>query len=86
MAAYKDIPIRAVTESAMHEAEETGLNLGDIARLLEDSYDCAKSARRKGVEERCVRTSRKILKIVIELKTSKNGFEYWRIRHIGFVR
>ena len=25
-------------------------------------------------------------KIVIELKTSKSGFEYWRIRHIAFVR
>lgn len=86
MTAYKDIEIRAVTESAMHEAEEIGLNLDDIARLLKDSYDCAKGARRKGVEERCVRTGGKILKIVIELKTSKSGFDYWRIRQTGFVR
>ena len=86
MIAYKGISIRAVTESAMREAEEIGLNLDDIARFLEDSYDCAKGPRRKGVEERCVKTGDKILKIVIEMKTSKSGFEYWRIRHIGFVR
>ncbi len=86
MATYKGIPIRAVTESAMYEAEATGLNLDDVAGLLEDSYDCAKGTRRKDVEERCIRKGGKILKIVVELKTSMSGFEYWRIREIGFVR
>ncbi len=86
MPAYKDIPIRAITESATKEAEEIGLNLDDIGNLLENSYNCAKGKRRKGIEERCIRKDGKILKIVIELKISKSGFEYWRIRQIGFVR
>jgi len=85
MAAYRNIPIRAITKSAAREAEEIRLNLDDIARLLAESYDCTKSKRRAGVEERCARKDNKILKIVIELRTSKSGFEYWRIRQIGFV-
>ncbi|MBI2971560.1 MAG: hypothetical protein HYY37_04060 [Candidatus Aenigmarchaeota archaeon] len=85
MAVYRNIPVRAITESASREAEEVGLNLDDIASLLADSYDCGKGKRRKGIEERCVRTGGRILKIVTELKTSKSGFDYWRIRQIGFV-
>ncbi len=86
MPSYKNIPIRAITEDAFREAAELGLDLDGIATLLADSYNCGKSRRRKGIEERCVRKSGKILKIVIELKISKGGFEYWRIRQIGFVR
>lgn len=86
MDAYRNIPIRAITESASREAEELGLNLDDVANLLESSYDCAKGKRREGIEERCIRKEGKILKIVIEMRLSKSGFEYWRIRHIGFVR
>ncbi|HLC77236.1 MAG TPA: hypothetical protein VJH04_03465 [archaeon] len=85
MPAYRNIQIRAITESAAKEAGELGLNLYDIAAILSESYDCAKGRRKEGVEERCARRSGKILKVVIELKTSKSGFEYWRIRHIGFV-
>ena len=85
MAAYRDIPIKAITESATREAEELRLDLDDISRLLEESHNCAEGKRRKGVEERCIRKGGKILKIVIELRMSKNGFEYWRIRQLGFV-
>jgi len=86
MAFYNNIPIRAVTDSAMHELGELGMNLEDISRLLEDSYDCSASVRRSGIEERCARKDGKILKIVVELKTSVSGFQYWRIRQAGFVR
>ncbi|MEK6887597.1 MAG: hypothetical protein AABX14_01485 [Candidatus Aenigmatarchaeota archaeon] len=86
MAAYRNIPIRAITENSVKEAEEIGLNMDDISNLLAESYDCGKGRRKGGIEERCMRTDGKLLKIVIELKTSKSGFEYWRIRHIAFVR
>ncbi len=86
MAVYRNIPIRAITESASREAEEIGLNFDDIASLLANSYDCRKGKRKKGIEERCIRKNSKILKIVTELRTSKSGFKYWRIRQIGFVR
>lgn len=86
MSTYRNIPLRAITESAAKEAEEIGMNLDDIANLLAESYDCGKGKRKRGIEERCLRTDRRILKIVVELKTSKSGFEYWRIRHMGFVR
>jgi len=86
MPAYRNILIRAVTESAAKEAEKLGLSLDDVARLLDESYDCIKSKRKSGIDERCVRTNGKIMKIVIELRLSKSGFEYWRVRQIGFVR
>ena len=86
MPAYRNIPIIAVTESAVKEAEKLGLTLDDIACLLDESYDCAKSKRKSGIEERCVRTDGKIMKIVVELRVSKSGFEYWRVRQIGLVR
>lgn len=76
MASYRNIPIRAITESASGEAEELGLNLDDIERMMNESYECAESRRKEGIEERCVRKDSKILKIVIKLKTSKSGFEY----------
>lgn len=86
MPAYRNVPIRAITESAVKEAEKLGMNLDDIANLLAESYACEKGRRKSGIEERCVRNNGKLLKIVIELRTSKSGFDYWRIRHIGFVR
>jgi len=86
MVVYRNIDIKAITKSASEEAEELGFNLSDIGRLLADSYDCKTSKRKKGIEERCIRKDGKILRIVIELRTSKNGFEYWRIRQIDFVR
>lgn len=85
MATYRNIPIKAITESATREAEELGLNLDDIAGLLVESYNCRRGRRRKGVEERCVRKGGRILKIVIESRMSKSGFEYLRIRQLGFV-
>ncbi|MFH0837242.1 MAG: hypothetical protein V1870_03885 [Candidatus Aenigmatarchaeota archaeon] len=86
MADYRNVPIRAITEAAVREAEQLSLTLDDISKLLEESYNCAESKRKTGIEERCVRTNGNILKIVIELRTSMSGFEYWRIRHLGFVR
>lgn len=86
MVGYRGIPIRAITQSATKEAAEFGLILDDIGRLLLESYDCTKAKRRKGIEERCMWKGNKLLKIVIELRSSKSGFEYWRIRQIGFVR
>ncbi|GEM_PF-1733554 len=86
MPAYRNVPLRAITESAVNEAAELGMNLDDIANLLEESYECSDSKRKEGIEERCVRKRHRVLKIVIELRTSRSGFEYWRIRQIGFVR
>lgn len=85
MPIYNNIPIVAITESATREATEFALNFEDIANILACSYECSKDKRKSGIEERCSRKDGKILKIVIELKTSKSGFEYWRIRQIGFV-
>jgi len=83
---YKCIPIKAITESASREAMKLGLNFNDIERMLSESYDCLKNKRKEGIEERCVRIDNGILKIVIEFRVSKSGYEYWRVRQIGFVR
>ena len=47
-----------------------------------ESKNSAEGKRRKGVEERCARKGGSGL---AELRTSKNGFESWRIRQLGFV-
>ena len=86
MPEYKSIPIRAVTEKAFRELEYLGLAFEDIEKLLNESYDCSKSKRKRTVQEKCIKYNGKTLKIVIELMTSRTQFEkYWRIRHVSFV-
>jgi hypothetical protein len=41
------------------------LNLFDVADVLENGYDCARSKRRKGKIERCLQLDNKVTRVVI---------------------
>lgn len=64
---------------------ELGLDLYDVKEILENGFDCPRSKRRKGIEEKCIKKKGKTIKVVVEKMTSKSGILYWRIRHVGYV-
>lgn len=80
---YKGIPIRTATKSAFMELAKLDMDFFDVKAVLEHGFDCARSRRKKDIEERCVRKGRKVLKVVVELKENEIGERYWRIRHAG---
>jgi hypothetical protein len=82
---YKEIPIKTVTEKAYREMAELGMDLYDVKEILENGFDCHRSKRGKGIEEKCLEKKGKIIKAVAEIMTSKSGIEYWRIRHVGYL-
>lgn len=82
---YKDIPIKTVTNKAYREMAALGMDLYDVKYILENGSECPRRKRRKGIEEKCIKKKGKIIKVVAEKMISKNGIEYWRIRHVGYV-
>lgn len=53
------------TRSAYHELEDLGLNLFDVADVLENGYDCHRSRRKKGKLERCLQLDNKVIRVVV---------------------
>ncbi|MFO7618936.1 MAG: hypothetical protein R6W91_04705 [Thermoplasmata archaeon] len=53
------------TRSAYHELEDLALNLYDVAEVLESGYECSRSKRERGKLERCLRTDRKVTRVVV---------------------
>jgi hypothetical protein len=82
---YKEIPIKTVTEKAYREMAALGMDLYDVKEILENGFDCSRSKRRKGIEEKCLEKKGETIKAVVEKMTSKSGIEYWRIRHVGYL-
>jgi len=81
---WKGIPIIGYTENAEKEMENLGIYTIQLEDLLEKSFPCERSKRRRGINERCIKRKNKILKIVLEEMVSrKSGNNYWRIRHVG---
>lgn len=70
----------------MHELVELGMDLWDVVEVLESGYDCAKSRRKKGVYEKCVRKGRKTVKVVVEEGEEilpDERASIWVLRHVG---
>jgi len=82
---YKELPIKSVTNKAYREMAELGMDLHDVKNILENGFDCSRSKRRKGIEEKCIKKRGKTVKVVAEKLISKSGIEYWRIRHVGYI-
>jgi hypothetical protein len=53
------------TKSAHHELLHLSLDLFDVAGVLENGCDCAKSRRACGKMERCFQVGRKVLRVVV---------------------
>ena len=60
------------TRSAYIELEKLSLDLFNVQEVLEDGYDCHRSKREKGKIEKCLKTGKKAIRIVI----AEGDFQY----------
>ncbi len=72
------------TKSAYHELEELGMDLADVADILENGYDCPASKRREGTFEKCINWYDKTIKVVV-IKAYNDDLKVWVwvVLHIG---
>lgn len=88
-ATYQGLPImivqtRKAQKNVLDELAKYGLDLEDVAEILENGYDCYRSKRRKGVLERCIDKSNKTIKVVVQKGFIEfDGKECWELIHVG---
>jgi len=66
-----------LNKEVWHELMRLGMDLNDVLFILENGFDCGEK-RRKNIIEKCLIRKNKVLKVVVELKVSKKGNEYWK--------
>jgi len=64
------------------ELMELGLDLWDVKEILEIGFDCSEGRRRIEIEEKCIRTGKKVIKVVVE-KSEVEEEDVWKLRHVG---
>jgi len=80
---YLGLPI-IPTAAANKELAKLNLLLSDMAVILEEGYECARSKRKKNVLERCVRKNKKTLKaVVVKSYNHSMETECWLLIHTG---
>jgi len=67
------------------ELEELGIDLWVVKYILEYGFDCQRSKRRKGIVERCIRSDRKVVKVVVEEFETFEGNRVWLLLHVGMI-
>jgi len=86
---YQGIPIITVQtrkgqKNVLDELAHYGLDLDDIAEILDKGYDCSRSQRRKGVFEKCVDRGNKTIKVVVQKGLCQiNTTDCWELIHVG---
>lgn len=58
------------TDHAMKRAFDIGMDIYDIAAILEGGYDCEKGSRRMEIRERCSKWRGKLIRIIVSKQTS----------------
>ena len=72
------------SRSADKEIRHLCIDLDYIVKILEDGYDCPRSKRKVGTIERCYKTGKKIIKVVVvKSVTQWNSESVWLITHVG---
>lgn len=66
---WGDVPI-VLTYHAAEQAYLLGLDLHDIAAILEGGHDCERDRRKRNVRERCTRWKRSNIRVVVALEPS----------------
>jgi hypothetical protein len=69
-----------------HALKEMGwkFDLYDVLEILENGYDCQKSARKKGTVEKCmVLKGRQARVMVVEARSDWVGGDVWLLVHAG---
>ena len=81
--AWKKKPI-IPTLSATRELLKLNMDLYDVLEILENGFDCAKSKRKPGVFELCIKKKNKIFKVVVvEDEWRWSGKKVWTLTHVG---
>ncbi len=83
---FKELRIEP-TLSAARELLKHGMDLADVADILNSGYDCSLSKRKPNVIEKCIRRVNKEFKAVVAKVSVKypDGYreEVWRLIHFG---
>lgn len=83
---YKGIPIIPVQskrggKNVLDEMARLGLDLFDVARILEEGYETHRK-RREGVIEKCFNKGNKAIEVVVQ-KSYCFEEEVWEVIHVG---
>ena len=86
---YQGLPIITVQtrkgqKNVLDELLRHGMDLDDVAEILQEGYDCSRSKRRKGVVEKCIDRGGKTIKVVVQRGFIElDGQECWEVIHVG---
>ena len=86
---YEDLPIITVQtrrgqKNVIDELVKYGMDLDDVAEILNEGYDCSRSKRRKGVVEKCIDRGNKTIKVVVQQGYIElDGQDCWELIHVG---
>jgi len=86
---YQNLPIipvqtRRGQKNVIDELAHHGMDLDDVAEVLNEGYDCSRSKRRKGVLEKCINRGNKTIKVVVQRGFIEiDGQECWELIHVG---
>lgn len=86
---YQGLPIITVQtrrgqKNVIDELVKNGMDLDDVAEILNEGYDCSRSKRRKGVLEKCIHKGNKTIKVVVQLGFIElDGKDCWELIHVG---
>lgn len=74
---YKGKPVMPIKRT-IEELEEEGLDMDDVIEILDEGFDCSRSAGEENIEEKCIQRKKAIIKVVVE-----NMGDYWKLKHVG---
>ena len=66
------------TKKALDEMSHHDVDMYKAEEILDGGFDCARSKRKRNVDERCIRRNRKIVKVVVA-----DMGKYYKIIHVG---
>jgi len=81
--AWEGLPI-ILTYHGAQRADALGLNIHDIAAILEGGEDCEEDPRKRGGRERCARWRGQTLRVIVSREPSGwvNGEDAWIVINV----
>jgi len=76
-----------LSKSAYRELFKLDMDMFDVLDILENGYDCARSKRKEGTYEVCMRRGNKTYKaVVVESVQQWDNSRVWLVIHAGVMR
>ena len=86
---YQGLPIITVQtrrgqKNVLDELLKHDMDIYDVAKVLNEGYDCSRSKRRKCVLEKCIDRGNKTIKVVVQKGFIElDGKGCWELIHVG---